>query len=122
MATTKSRSAARNRRHMRVRKTVAGTPERPRLNVFRSLAEIYAQVIDDEAGHTLVAASTIDAELREKTVGLKKTEQARLVGVLLAERAKAKGIAKVVFDRGGYHYIGRVKALADGAREGGLEF
>lgn len=122
MATTKSRSTARNRRHMRVRKTVAGTPERPRLNVFRSLAEIYAQVIDDEAGHTLAAASTIDTELRKETTGLKKTEQARLVGKLLAERAKAKGISKVVFDRGGYHYIGRVKALADGAREGGLEF
>jgi large subunit ribosomal protein L18 len=122
MATNKSRSVARNRRHMSVRKTVAGTPERPRLNVFRSLAEIYAQVIDDEAGHTLVAASTIDAELRKEKTGLKKTEQARLVGKLLAERAKAKGISKVVFDRGGYHYIGRVKALADGAREGGLEF
>jgi large subunit ribosomal protein L18 len=122
MATNKSRSAARNRRHMRVRKTVAGTLERPRLNVFRSLAEIYAQVIDDEAGHTLVSASTIDSVLREKMAGLKKTDQARLVGELLAERAKAKGIAKVVFDRGGYRYIGRVKALADGAREGGLEF
>jgi large subunit ribosomal protein L18 len=122
MATNKSRSAARNRRHIRVRKTVAGTPERPRLNVFRSLAEIYAQVIDDEAGRTLVSASTIDPALREKVAGLKKTEQANLVGKLLAERAKAKGIAQVVFDRGGYRYIGRVKALADGAREGGLEF
>ncbi len=122
MATNKSRSAARNRRHIRVRKNVAGSSEQPRLNVFRSLAEIYAQVIDDEAGRTLVAASTIDTELRSKMTGLKKTEQARLVGKLLAERAKAKGIAKVVFDRGGYRYIGRVKALADGAREGGLEF
>ena len=122
MATNKSRSAARNRRHMRVRKTVAGTQERPRLNVFRSLAEIYAQVIDDEAGHTLVSASTIDSVLREKMAGLKKTEQARRVGKLLAERAKDRGIAKVVFDRGGYRYIGRVKALADGAREGGLDF
>jgi large subunit ribosomal protein L18 len=122
MATNKSRSAARNRRHIRVRKLVAGSPEQPRLNVFRSLAEIYAQVIDDDAGRTLAAASTIDSELRSKMSGLKKTEQARLVGKLLAERAKAKGIAKVVFDRGGYRYIGRVKALADGAREGGLEF
>jgi large subunit ribosomal protein L18 len=122
MATNKSRSAARNRRHIRVRKNVAGSSEQPRLNVFRSLAEIYAQVIDDEAGRTLVAASTIDTELRSKMTGLKKTDQARLVGKLLAERAKAKGIAKVVFDRGGYRYIGRVKALADGAREGGLEF
>jgi large subunit ribosomal protein L18 len=122
MATNKSRSAARNRRHLRVRKIVTGSTEQPRLNVFRSLAEIYAQVIDDKAGRTLVAASTIDSELRSKMTGLKKTEQARLVGKLLAERAKARGIAKVVFDRGGYRYIGRVKALADGAREGGLEF
>jgi large subunit ribosomal protein L18 len=122
MATNKSRSAARNRRHTRVRKIVTGSLEQPRLNVFRSLAEIYAQVIDDQAGHTLAAASTIDSELRSKVTGLKKTEQARLVGKLLAERAKARGIAKVVFDRGGYRYIGRVKALADGAREGGLEF
>jgi large subunit ribosomal protein L18 len=94
----------------------------PRLNVYRSLAEIYAQVIDDEAGQTLVSASTIDRELRNGMGGKKKSEQARMVGKLLAERAKAKGISKVVFDRGGYRYIGRVKALADGAREGGLEF
>jgi large subunit ribosomal protein L18 len=122
MPSNKSRSAARNRRHIRVRKFVAGSSSQPRLNVFRSLAEIYAQVIDDQAGQTLVAASTIDTELRSQMQGLKKTEQARLVGKLLAERAKAKGIARVVFDRGGYRYIGRVKALADGAREGGLEF
>jgi large subunit ribosomal protein L18 len=92
------------------------------LNVFRSLSDIYAQVIDDAAGHTLVSASSIDQELRPNMVGLKKTEQARLVGKALAQRAKAKGIEKVVFDRGGYRYIGRVKALADAAREGGLEF
>ncbi|MBN2550609.1 MAG: 50S ribosomal protein L18 [Anaerolineales bacterium] len=122
MSTNKSRSSARERRHIRVRKHLAGTPERPRLNVFRSVAEIYAQVIDDEAGHTLVSASSIDHELRAKAAGLKKTEQARLVGKALAERAKAQGIQKVVFDRGGYRYIGRVKALADAAREGGLEF
>lgn len=122
MSTNKSRSNARVRRHTRVRKHLSGTPERPRLNVFRSVAEIYAQVIDDEAGRTLVSASTIDHELRAKAAGLKKTEQARLVGKALAERARANGIQKVVFDRGGYRYIGRVKALADAAREGGLEF
>jgi large subunit ribosomal protein L18 len=122
MATNKSRSNARARRHTRVRKHISGTPERPRLNVFRSLAEIYAQVIDDEAGRTLVSASSIDQELRSKMVGLKKTEQARLVGKALADRAKVAGIQQVVFDRGGYRYIGRVKALADAARESGLEF
>lgn len=122
MAAKDSRSIARARRHDRVRKKVSGTPERPRLNVFRSVAEIYAQVIDDQAGHTLVSASSIDHELRSQMTGLKKTEQARLVGKALAERARAHGIQKVVFDRGGFRYIGRVKALADGAREGGLEF
>lgn len=99
-----------------------GSPERPRLNVFRSLAEIYAQVIDDQGGHTIVSASSIDQELKSKLEGKNKTEQARLVGETLAERAKAAGISEVVFDRGGYRYIGRVKALADGARAGGLEF
>jgi large subunit ribosomal protein L18 len=122
MASNKSRSLAREKRHIRVRKSVNGTSNRPRLNVFRSLAEIYAQVIDDEAGNTLVSASSVDHELRAKLVGMKKSEQARKVGLELATRAKAKGIQKVVFDRGGYRYIGRVKALADGAREGGLEF
>jgi large subunit ribosomal protein L18 len=122
MASNKSRSLAREKRHVRVRKSVNGTSNRPRLNVFRSLAEIYAQVIDDEAGNTLVSASSVDHELRTKLVGMKKSEQARKVGLELATRAKAKGIQKVVFDRGGYRYIGRVKALADGAREGGLEF
>lgn len=117
-----SRAESRLRRHRRVRKFVNGTVDRPRLNVFRSEAEIYAQVIDDKAGHTLAAASTIDHELREKVSGLTKTEQARLVGQLVAERAKSKGVSQVVFDRGGYRYIGRVKALADGARSGGLEF
>ncbi len=120
--TEKSRSESRVRRHARVRKNVSGTPERPRLNVFRALSQIYVQVIDDEAGHTLVSASTIDGELRAKMEGKNKTEQAKLVGQAIAERAKAKGIQQVVFDRGGYKYIGRVKALADGAREGGLEF
>lgn len=122
MGTNKSRSESRERRHRRVRKNIIGTPAMPRLNVFRSLAEIYAQVIDDGAGQTLVSASSIDHELRENLVGKKKSEQARLVGKAIADRAKAKGISKVVFDRGGYRYLGRVKALADGAREGGLEF
>ena len=122
MAKNKSRSEARKRRHIRIRQSVSGTPERPRLNVYRSLAEIYAQVIDDQAGHTLVSASTIDVELRAQMAGLKKADQAKLVGKALAERAKAKGINKVVFDRGGFRYIGRVKALADAAREGGLDF
>jgi large subunit ribosomal protein L18 len=92
------------------------------LCVFRSLAEIYVQVIDDEAGQTLVAASTIDHELREKAQGLPKLEQAKQVGQLVAERAMQKGIKSVVFDRGGYRYFGRVKALADAARQAGLEF
>lgn len=113
---------ARERRHLRVRKAVFGTPERPRLNVYRSLSHIYAQVIDDTQGVTLVSASTIDPEVRPQVQGLTKTEQARLVGKKVAERALAKGIAQVVFDRGGYKYHGRVKALAEGSREGGLEF
>ncbi len=117
-----SRSDARIRRHNRVRKFISGSAQRPRLAVFRSLAEVYAQVIDDEAGHTLAAASTVDTELRSKLEGKTKTEQARLVGELVAKRAKEKGITQVVFDRGGFRYIGRVKALADGAREFGLEF
>jgi len=118
----KSRAIARTRRHARVRKNLDGTVQRPRLNVFRSLTGIYAQVIDDQAGHTLASASTMDSELREKLKGLKKSEQAKLVGQTVAERAKSKGISAVVFDRGGYRYFGRVKALADGAREGGLQF
>ena len=122
MGKIKSRNEARVRRHKRVRKKVAGTSAVPRLNVYRSLAEIYAQVIDDEAGRTITSASSIDHELRSQVDGKKKSEQARLVGKVLAERAKVKGITKVVFDRGGYRYIGRLKALADGAREAGLEF
>jgi len=117
-----TRSSARIRRHLRVRTKVSGTAAYPRLNVFRSLAEIYAQVIDDDHGNTLVSASSIDHELRKKMKGLKKTEQARLVGRAVAERAKSKGIKAVIFDRGGFRFSGRVKALADGAREGGLEF
>ena len=118
----KSRSAARIRRHLRVRKSVFGTTERPRLSVFRSINEIYAQVIDDLDGNTLTSASSIDTDLRTKMAGLKKSDQAKLVGQTVAERAKSKGIEAVVFDRGGFRYTGRIKALADGAREGGLEF
>ncbi|HDQ35204.1 MAG TPA: 50S ribosomal protein L18 [Chloroflexi bacterium] len=117
-----NRHKARVRRHVHVRKTVVGTPERPRLNVFRSLNHIYAQVIDDSIGHTLVSASTVDQELRAQLTGLKKTEQAQIVGKAVAERALAQGIDKVVFDRGGNRYHGRVKALAEAAREAGLDF
>jgi len=117
-----SRSEARLRRHARVRKNVQGTAQRPRLNVFRSLSEIYAQVIDDHIGNTIASASTIDEELRSRIKGLKKSEQAKLVGKAIAERALARGVKAVVFDRGGFKYTGRVKALAEGAREGGLEF
>ena len=122
MAKNKSRTAARIRRHSRVRKYISGTPDRPRLNVFKSLNGTYAQVIDDLSGHTLVSASTIDRDLRSKMKGLTKTEQAKEVGLALAKRAKKQGIEIIVFDRGGYRYIGRVKALAEGAREGGLQF
>lgn len=118
----RTREEMRQRRHKRVRKQIAGTSKRPRLNVYRSLSQIYAQVIDDTKGHTLASASTLDSELKKKLKGLKKTEQARLVGELVAERAKEKGIRLVVFDRGGYKYHGRVKALADAAREAGLVF
>jgi large subunit ribosomal protein L18 len=117
-----SREIARKRRHERVRKKVSGTAGRPRLNVYRSLENIYAQVIDDETGATLVSASTVDKELRGPLASLNKTEQAKAVGKAVAERAKAKGIEQVVFDRGGFPYHGRVKALADGSREGGLAF
>ena len=122
MSRNHSRSAARVQRHARVRKNLKGSTTRPRLNVFRSSAEIYAQVIDDQAGCTLVSASSVDHELRARTEGKTKTEQARLVGEALAQRAIAAGIRQVVLDRGGYRYIGRVKALADGARASGLDF
>jgi large subunit ribosomal protein L18 len=118
----KTRSIARERRHIRVRKTVSGTTSRPRLNVYKSLTGIYAQIIDDMVGKTLISASTIDKELREKMKGMKKIEQAKAIGQAVAERAKSKGISSVVFDRGGFRYVGRIKALADGAREGGLQF
>jgi large subunit ribosomal protein L18 len=122
MAKNKSRSAVRIQRHKRVRRKVYGTPKRPRLNVFRSLNEIYAQVINDLEGHTITSASSVDTELRKKMKGLSKQEQAKLVGQAVAERALAQGIEEVVFDTGGYKYIGRVQALAEGAREGGLKF
>jgi large subunit ribosomal protein L18 len=116
------RRVNRLRRHRRVRRHVIGTAERPRLNVFRSLNHIYAQVIDDGEGHTLLSASTVDPEVQKQLDGLTKIEQARVVGKVLAERALGQGVKHVVFDRGGYKYHGRVKALADAAREGGLEF
>ncbi|MEW5939103.1 MAG: 50S ribosomal protein L18 [Chloroflexota bacterium] len=118
----KSRAEARLRRHARVRKNLGGTAARPRLSVFRSLSEIYAQVIDDSAGQTLVSASSVDRELRAKMDGKNKIDQAKLVGQAVADRAKSKGISAVIFDRGGFRYTGRVKALADSAREGGLQF
>ena len=117
-----SRSEARKRRHLRVRKRVFGTPERPRLNVLRSLRHIYAQVIDDVEGRTLASASTLDPEIRGAIEGKNKTEQAKEVGKLVAQRALSLGIKQVVFDRGGYKFHGRVKALADAAREAGLDF
>ena len=117
-----SRSAARRRVHQRVRMSVEGSSERPRLCVFRSLGHIYAQVIDDRAGKTLVSASSADAETKKSMKGGGNIAAAKVVGKALAQRAKAAGIQKVVFDRGGYKYHGRVKALADAAREAGLQF
>ncbi|MFC1915868.1 50S ribosomal protein L18 [Chloroflexota bacterium] len=113
---------ARHRRHARVRFKVKGTPSRPRLCVFRSLNHIYAQVIDDSQGHTLVTASTLDPETGRETNGKAKTGKAELTGAMLAKRALSKGIKQVTFDRGGYKYHGRVKALAEAARQGGLKF
>ena len=121
MAKDNTRKARRGR-HLRVRAKVRGTASSPRLCVFRSLNHIYAQVIDDMQGHTLVSASTLDAEIKGDTVGKSKTGRAELVGSLLAKRAVGKGISQVAFDRGGYKYHGRVKALAEAARQGGLKF
>ena len=109
-------------RHKRVRRKVLGTAERPRLAVFRSLNHIYAQVIDDAQGVTLASASTLDAEVKALIAGKSKSEQAKIVGETVAKRAQEKNVTEVVFDRGGYIYIGRVQALADGAREAGLKF
>jgi large subunit ribosomal protein L18 len=113
---------ARKRRHRRIRMKISGTAERPRLNVYRSLDQIYVQVIDDVAGHTIVSASSRDAALAADLEGKTKRDQATAVGKAVAQRAVDAGISEVVFDRGGYLYHGRVKALADGAREGGLKF
>ena len=113
---------ARVRRHERVRSKVVGTPQRPRLNVYRSLNHIYAQIIDDSQGHTLMSISSLDSSLRDTLADKTKTEQASEVGKVLAERAKQAGITQVVFDRGGDKYHGRIKALAEASREGGLQF
>lgn len=119
---SKTKEEIRKRLHLRIRKKLSGTPVRPRLAVFRSQAHIYAQVIDDEQGKTLVAASTVDKELREKQKKGANVAAAKAVGALVATRAKEKGIEAVVFDRGGFQYHGRIKALADAAREAGLKF
>jgi large subunit ribosomal protein L18 len=116
-----SREIARKRRHARVRKKVFGTSERPRLNVYKSEKHIYAQIINDENGTTLAAASTMDSALKDVVSGC-NVESAKKVGELIAKKANEKGISKVIFDRGGYQYHGRVKALAEAAREAGLEF
>ena len=117
-----SRSAHRERIHRRVRQKVSGTPDRPRLTVYRSINQIYAQVIDDRSGTTLVSASSIDKETRKETKGGGNIATAKVIGRIVAERAIAAGISKVVFDRGGYKYHGRVQALANAAREAGLKF
>ena len=120
MFTKHDRRAARDKRHRRVRKRVGGVETRPRLAVYRSLHHITAQVIDDISGRTLAAASTTEADLRSGATG--NTDAAKKIGQLIADRAKAAGVAKVVFDRGGFMYHGRIAAVADAAREGGLEF
>lgn len=116
------KNAERVKRHKRIRNRISGTPEKPRLSVYRSDKHIYAQVIDDVSGKTLVSASTVEKEIAAQLSELDKSGAAKLVGKVLGERAVAQGIAEVVFDRGGYLYTGRVAALADGAREGGLKF
>lgn len=116
------RRTARQKRHLRVRKAVFGSPERPRLSVYRSLNHIYAQIIDDTTGNTLVAASSNESDVRGQVKTGGNIEAAKAVGKLLAQKAAERGITSVVFDRGGNLYHGRVKALADSAREGGLEF
>lgn len=122
MANKLSKNDIRLRKHDRVRKKISGTPERPRLCVFRSLSNVYAQIIDDTTGTTLVSASTLDEALKGKLEFGGNIEASTAVGKLIAEKALAKDIKQVVFDRGGYVYHGRVKALAEAAREGGLEF
>jgi large subunit ribosomal protein L18 len=122
MKKTQTPRAARHRRHIRVRQRLSGTPERPRLAVFRSLKHIYAQIIDDTAGRTLVSATDIESGIRSQKDGKKKSEVAGLVGEALAKKAKEQGIESVVFDRSGFKYHGRVKAFAEAARKGGLTF
>ena len=122
MYTKIDKNAVRTARHYRQRRYMLGTEERPRLNVYRSTTNIYAQIINDVTGNTLVAASTLDAEIKNELNEKTKTEQSKLVGKLIGARALEKGIKKVVFDRGGYLYTGRVAAVADGAREAGLDF
>lgn len=122
MGKLRSTEEARRKRHKTVRMRVQGTPERPRLNVYRSLRHIYAQIIDDTAGHTILAVSTLDPEVRAQVSELNKTRQAELVGKTLAQRAREHGVEAVVFDRGGNRYHGRLKALAEGARAAGLRF
>jgi large subunit ribosomal protein L18 len=122
MDKAKEKRLARQRRHARVRRRVHGTPERPRLTVFRSLKHIHAQVIDDTQGHTLVAASTLDADVRGQLTDKDKSAQAAVVGEVLAKRALEAGVEQIVFDRGGFKYHGRIKSLADAARKAGLEF
>ena len=127
MITKIDKNAVRQRRHARVRKTVTGTAEAPRMNVYRSLNHIYVQIIDarkgnEKGGVTIASASTMDKAVKEQIAGLSKTDAAKVVGKVAAERALEKGVKAVVFDRGGYLYTGRVKAVADGAREAGLDF
>lgn len=117
-----SKNIGRKIRHKRLRKKVFGTAERPRLSVYRSLNNFYVQLIDDEAGHTMASVSTLEPEIKSKITNGSNKESAEVVGKLIAKRALEKGINKVVFDRGGYKYHGTIKALADAAREGGLEF
>jgi large subunit ribosomal protein L18 len=122
MLTLVSRNVARRRIHLRIRSRVVGRSQAPRLNVFRSLGHIYAQIVDDTRGHTLVSASSLDKEVRKTLKSGGNVAAAKTVGQVLAARAKAAGISRVVFDRGGYAYHGRVKALAEAAREAGLQF
>lgn len=122
MIIKRSRKELRKIRHLRIRKKIMGTSERPRLAVYKSLRYIYAQIIDDTKGHTLVSASSLEKEIRSQLKSTKNIEAAKLVGEVIAKRALEKGIKKVVFDRGGFLYHGKVKALADSARAAGLEF
>ena len=122
MARARTNKGMRKVRHARVRKKIHGTTARPRLSVYRSLNHVYVQVIDDEQGTTLASASSLEGAIKEQKNGKLKTEVAKLVGTLISERSKEKGITTIVFDRGGYLYHGRVKALAEAVREGGLVF